>query len=109
METGLLKKITTYTVYLNGVFLRHSVDGDNIHLFWGDLKLPEISITDLRESIKKLKAKKSVSFDNIPSHILKGCMDIFAEPFSYLLFNLSIKHNTFPEILKQAMVIPIHI
>lgn len=42
-----------------------------VDYFQGDFELPEVSINDVKENIKKLKFKKSVGIDNILSYVFK--------------------------------------
>ena len=70
------------------------------------VSLNEISKDDIIEAINKLKPKKSLGPDNVPSYILKGCKEILASPLCYL-FNLSIKNKTFPSAFKTTTICPI--
>lgn len=42
-----------------------------VDYFQSDFELPEVSINDVKENIKKLKFKKSVGIDNILSYVFK--------------------------------------
>jgi hypothetical protein len=67
---------------------------------------PCIEKTDVLEAIRKLKPKKSVGDDMIPSYIVKACKDIFAGPLC-CIFNLCLAKGIFPKTWKTAKVCPI--
>ena len=58
-------------------------------------------------AIKKLKSSLTVGVDNVPSLIVKGCIDGFIYPL-IILFNFSLKTNTFPDVWKQTKIIPVY-
>ena len=68
--------------------------------------VPEISIHDVRRSIKNLKSKKSMGPDNISAYLLKLCLPYIDESLTHV-YNLSIRNNTFPDKFKDAKVIPL--
>ena len=45
--------------------------------------------------------------DKIPAFILHDCASVFTTPLTFL-FNLAIKLNTFPDVLKCSKIIPIY-
>ena len=51
----------------------------------------------------KLKPKKSMGSDNIPSYVIKGCKYILTENLQ-IIFNLSLKNEQFPEKFKIARI-----
>lgn len=57
--------------------------------------------------IKTLKNTNSVGIDGLPTFIFKLCANILA-PVLVFLINLSFTQGTFPDILKQSKVIPLH-
>ena len=74
---------------------------------WGNFNFAKVTEEDILISIKKLKAKKTTGPDNIPSYIYKGCADFLLKPLMFI-FNLAISKNYFPDLLKMALVSPIH-
>ena len=70
------------------------------------MSLNEISKDDIIKAIGKLKPKKLLGPDNVPSYILKGCKEILASPLCYL-FNLSLKNKTLPSAIKTTTICPI--
>lgn len=67
----------------------------------------KITESIVNDSIKRLKPKKSVGSDNIPSYIFKGCADILTKPLAHI-FNLCIRKGTFPDKFKETVVVPLH-
>lgn len=57
--------------------------------------------------IKNLKNKYSHGIDELPSSLLKACVDELTLPF-YLLLNQSFEQGIFPDQLKRAVIKPIH-
>jgi hypothetical protein len=70
------------------------------------LPLAPISNSDVPNAIKRLRSTKSVGLDGISSFIIKGCSDIFV-PVLKFIFNLSLFQNAFPNLWKQAVIIPV--
>ena len=73
--------------------------------------MPIISVAALSEdeivlSMRRLKNKMTCGPDNIPSFLVKDCAYVLAQPLC-MLFNLSLKQNTFPDVWKAASVCPI--
>ena len=73
---------------------------------FGNFSFKKITEEDVKLSIQKLKPKKSVGTDNMPSFILKGCGHIFLRPLSHI-FNLLVKTNTYPSVFKKSLITPI--
>ena len=69
-------------------------------------QVPYITIPEVGKLITEMKNKKSMGPDNIPAFILKLALPFIAEPLTYI-YNLCIDQNIFPEVLKNAKVIPI--
>ena len=69
------------------------------------LSLCTISLQEMEHEIMNLKLNKALPFNDIPVHILKGCIDILG-PHIRDAFNNSITSNTFPNSLKSAEVSP---
>lgn len=86
---------------MNFDFLPAAVGYDNDMVF-----LRDISERDVLDAIDKLKPKRSVGPDFIPSYVLKGCKEIFVKPLT-LLFNLSLSSRCFPDALKLSRGCPV--
>uniref|UniRef100_A0A1B6HQG1 Reverse transcriptase domain-containing protein n=1 Tax=Homalodisca liturata TaxID=320908 RepID=A0A1B6HQG1_9HEMI len=61
----------------------------------------------MSDIIKSLKAKPSSGYDNMSSKLLKSCWESLAEPLVYLV-NCSFESGIFPDVLKLAIVKPLH-
>ena len=66
----------------------------------------QLTRENVLNSLKKLKPKLTQGPDNIPSFIIKDCAEAFAAPLC-IIFNLSLKTNTFPNNWKLARIRPI--
>ena len=64
-----------------------------------------ISLQEMEHEIMNLQLNKALPFNDIPVHIMKGCIDILG-PYIMDTFNNSITSNTFPNSLKFAEVSP---
>lgn len=93
-----------FAQFFSSVYAQSSTFNPNSS--FGNFSFSRITEENVRLSIKKLKPKKSVGTDNVPSYIFKGCIDVFLKPLSYL-FNLSLDTCTFPVLLKQSSITPI--
>lgn len=105
---GSLDIANAFANYFKGVYEPSEIDvysdfGD----FWGNFDFVEITNDMTLAAIKKLKSKKSVSTDNIPSYIFKGCAEILAKPLTHL-FNCALNTGVFPDTLKKSIVVPIY-
>ena len=58
-------------------------------------------------AIKKLKSSLTIDVDNVSFFIVKGCADRLIYPH-IILFNLSLKTNTLPDVWKQTKIIPVY-
>jgi hypothetical protein len=66
----------------------------------------QFGVDELKQKLKNLYATKDAGPDNIHLLLLVNCVNSFALPLS-ILFNKSLETGTFPELWKQANVIPI--
>jgi hypothetical protein len=57
--------------------------------------------------INQLKINSSSGHDNISSNTLKKVNNFVSSPLSHI-FNLSLEHGIFPDVLKKAVVTPIY-
>jgi hypothetical protein len=65
-----------------------------------------VANSDVHNATKRLRPTKSVGLDGIPSFVIKGCSEIFA-PIVKFIFNLSLFQNNFPNLWKQAAIVPV--
>ena len=68
--------------------------------------IPLMTSEDTEKSISSLKTKKTLGSDNISTSLLKLSKPYIAESLTFI-YNLCIKENCFPDILKLAKVIPV--
>lgn len=54
-----------------------------------------------------MKNKKSAGPDGVPATVVKHCIDEICEPITYIINN-SLKYGVFPDVLKEAVVKPLH-
>ncbi len=66
----------------------------------------EATESEVRDILKSLKSTKASGPDGISPRMLKETANHFSKPL-VRLFNLSFQHGVFPEVWKQANVIPI--
>lgn len=66
-----------------------------------------ITTDEINKIIINLKNKKSAGFDGLTVNLLKQVKDNIIEHLTFL-FNLSINEGYFPDVLKQALITPLH-
>ena len=71
------------------------------------LEVVNITVQDVFDQLQTLDTSKAYGPDGIPPRLLKEAMDILADPLSRL-YNLSLRKERFPSMLKMANVLPIH-
>jgi hypothetical protein len=74
-------------------------DAENLHV------APVLN-SDVQNAIKRLRPSKSVGLDGIPSFVIKGCCEIFVAVLRFI-FNISLSQNIFPNLWKQAAIVPV--
>lgn len=57
--------------------------------------------------IRRLKNTKSVGLDEIPVKLIKNTANVLLKPLTHII-NLSLQTGTFPELLKESVIKPIH-
>ena len=62
---------------------------------------------EISNLINSLGNKHSSGYDNISNHMLKWLRPVISEPLS-IIFNQSIKHGIFPDLMKVAEIVPLH-
>lgn len=65
------------------------------------------TVEEVMSTIKTLSSNKAPGIDGVGSFLLKELSDVIS-PILTFLINLSFKTGTFPEVLKTAVVIPLH-
>jgi hypothetical protein len=65
-----------------------------------------MSQTEIRKTVKSLRAKFSHGYDEIPTKLLKVSMPYIISPLTYVC-NQSLAQGIFPDSLKYAIVKPI--
>ena len=70
------------------------------------IRLQRITEDDVDRAIKKLKNKRSLGPDGIPSYVYKGLREFLLKPLTHI-YNLSISTNTFSNIYKLTKVTPV--
>lgn len=71
-----------------------------------EFKLRTISMSELKLSIKKMRATNSTGFDSISMRLIKQSAAVLYRPLLNMV-NSSLTTNTFPNTLKTAKIIPI--
>lgn len=69
--------------------------------------LSPVTPIEVAEIIRTVARKDARGFDDVPCSILLHVVDLISEPLSKLI-NLSFMEGIFPDLLKQAVLIPIH-
>lgn len=118
-ENTLLKHPSDISKALNNYFSRIASDLDNnlpysgtnpINYLTGNylnsMVLPIITTYEMNATIKSLKNKNSGTYE-ISTSVIKRNSDLFSIPLT-ILFNQSVANGTFPDMLKTALVTPIH-
>ena len=72
-----------------------------------NLLLGYISEEWILKTVQNMKNKSSKGFDGISNRMLKDMIPVIVRPLC-IIFNKSIKENTFPDSLKLARVIPLY-
>ena len=102
--------VNAFSTYFGSVYI-NSTPQDNGNFNNGSTSLEYVNIKsiseeDIIEAILKLNNKLTSGVDQIPSFIVKDCRSVFVRPL-HMLFNLSLKTSTFPNIWKQARICPV--
>lgn len=66
-----------------------------------------LNSADVRDSIQSLDANKGAGSDGIAPVFIKRCAKPLTKPLQYI-FNKSLKEGVFPDLWKEALVVPIH-
>ena len=67
----------------------------------------QLTVSDVEQSIMKLKNKKSCGADGILSTTVKRSPKFFSKILTPLI-NLSLRQGKFPEVLKEAIIVPVY-
>ena len=87
---------------INFDYDKHISINDKLDIF----HLNKVSLKEIEDAIKHLKAKKSVGPDGIPPYVIKGCGEILKYPLRKII-NLSLSTSIFPEKWKVSAIFPI--
>ena len=79
------------------------VSNENIHPTMSN----NISLTELKNSTKKLKHNKSAGLDQILNEMITCCVEVYPDIF-LKLFNNLLHYGVFPEIWSQSMIVPLY-
>ena len=61
---------------------------------------------ELKDTVLKLKDKKSTGYDGIDNKLIKNVIDVIVDPLVHI-FNLSLTNGTVPERMKLSKIIPV--
>ena len=102
----------TFNDYFRSIdsILANSINCNVSPLFYVDnipnsIVIPDISQEAVISEIKSLK-NSAPGYDDIPTSIMKKCINEYFAPLTYLV-NISIKQGIFPDELKITKVFPI--
>lgn len=115
LENGLTTEPNKIANYFNDFF---STIGKNItdptfnpkgvqNTTENSIFLSPIELQEVNSLLKNLKNKKSHGIDEFPPSLFKYCADELTSPV-YILMNQSFEEGVFPDLLKQAVIKPIH-
>lgn len=92
------------------MFVPESDDSGDCDLLCDDnlplIHVPILSVSDVSESIRRLKGTMTSGPDGIPAFLIKDCCTVFA-PVLLKLFSLVFRTLTFPAMWKKARVCPV--
>ena len=66
-----------------------------------------VTENEIERVVKNLKGKRSSGFDGVADSVVKKCVQFIKKPLADIC-NTSFASGTFPEILKLAIVKPLH-
>lgn len=66
----------------------------------------EVTLIEMRDTINSLKDKKSKDIFDLNVDLVKGVKNLIISPLTKLI-NLCFRESIFPDVLKEAMVVPI--
>lgn len=72
-----------------------------------EFTLAKVSFQDISNAIKGMKSDLKGSISEVPSKIIKQCIDLLLVPLHHI-FNQSIKLGQFPKSLKTTLCVPIY-
>ena len=78
----------------------------NVSEHLNTLVFESVSEEEVAGAINRLKSKRSMGSDCIPSYVIKGCGDSLVKPILHLI-NTSLSQGKFPQKLKVAKVCPV--
>lgn len=94
------------SVYTNNEDLGNLSDLDLYPNSTDIVRIHSISVSDIEDSVRKLKGSSSPGIDLIPPFIIKANIASLIYPL-LILFNLSLNTSIFPELWKKSKIIPV--
>lgn len=99
-----------FASYFKSVYIDNDSDDDNDfikhNVYTHQISVLSVEEQDIVEAVKTLKINKAIGPDNLPSYIIKGCIDFLIYPLKFI-FNLSLSTKMFPDVWKEAKICPI--
>jgi Reverse transcriptase (RNA-dependent DNA polymerase). len=101
--------VENFAKYFASVYIppRNINDYNYDNIFMPNITLEEISVDQVKTTIKNMNKSNSVGDDEVPYFLIHDCVDALSSPLA-AIFNKSILHCEFPTIWKVARVVPIH-
>lgn len=70
------------------------------------LSLFPVSNSDVQNAVKRMRSTNSVRLNGVPSFVTKCCSESFVLVLKFN-FNLILSQNNFPDLWKQAVIVPV--
>ncbi|XP_073984828.1 uncharacterized protein [Rhodnius prolixus] len=103
--------VNLFAEYFSSVYNKSVPDTatnkDVISLNSVNISMIEFSTEDVLRQLSNVNIRKGTGPDGIPSAVLKNCQLALA-PILASLFNKSLKHGIFPDMLKTSFVVPVY-
>ena len=77
------------------------------HHSYPSMRFKYTSTSEVENTIKSLKSKDAMGYNEIPIKVLKWCAPYISSPLTYI-FNKSIQKGIFPSRLKYSTIIPLY-
>lgn len=100
--------VNAFSDYFQESFVISNIEPNNSfnELVYDNLSLEHFTEDEVLACLKKIKPKTTMGPDMIPAFLLHDCACVFSFPLT-ILFNLALKNNTFPDVLKNSKIIPV--
>ena len=70
------------------------------------LNLRKVTLDDVKNAIRQIKAKMTMGPDNIPAFLIRDCAILLAYPLC-IIYNMILENSVFPDLWKLSKVTPI--